>query len=155
MIIWSISQFIYGNQYIYNIIRQEIYNEVALLKNFIPYAIIETNNGNNIKNDGFHGRGFEISIAYDINKFNIAQYKVILNKDDKIIGYQFINYYNNDNNELKNLLLIINFNDNHWNIGYYNNTHLDLNYHIQNYLIDINLQDECNNIVDIKKIIKG
>ena len=30
----------------YSIIRQEIYNEAILRKNFIPDVIIETNNGN-------------------------------------------------------------------------------------------------------------
>ena len=98
----------------FSFIRNEIYNTANSRKHLIPDVTIETTNGNmkihdyidSIKLDMFLGGDFELSIAYDIYSFNIAQYKAIFNNQNEIIGYQFISYYNNDNNEFKNLMLI-------------------------------------------------
>ena len=79
----AFSQFLYGTEYMYNTIRGRIYNEAIIRKNTIPNVIIETELGqmrihdyiNNIKDDGFQGGDFELSIGYELFNINIAEYK--------------------------------------------------------------------------------
>ena len=70
----------------------------------------------------------ELSIAYEIFNINIAQYLLEKDENNNIINLKFIKYINDDNSERKNLLLLINENRNHFMVGYYNNTKLDLNF---------------------------
>ena len=82
----SISHFIKGNEYMYNSIRTQIYNEAINRINVIPNILIESERGkmpihtyiNSMKENGNYGGDFEISLAYDIYKINIAEYKAIL-----------------------------------------------------------------------------
>ena len=69
----------------------------------------------------------ELSIAYDIFNINIAQYLLEKDEDDNIINLKFIKYINDNNNERKNLLLLVNENRDHFMVAYYNNTKIDLN----------------------------
>ena len=41
---------------------------------------------------------------------------------------KYINYYNNNHDKNKDLLFLININESHYNIAYYNNSHVNLNY---------------------------
>ena len=112
----SISQFIYGNQHMQNIVRKNIYEEALSRMNFIPNITMETENCNikiydyikNIKNDGEYGGDLDISIAYDIYHINIAEYKETYD-DDNLINFSFIRYFNEDNNENKDLFFYNHF----------------------------------------------
>ena len=74
-----------------------------------------------IKFEGNYGGELELSIAYDLFYINIAQYLIIRDTENNIINLSFVKYINNDQNEKKNLLILINENHNHFNIAYYNN----------------------------------
>ena len=161
----SISQFLYGNQYMHKNIRMRIYNEALSRLNVIPNVIIETERGNyriheyihTIKEDGNYGGDLELSIAYDIFNINIAQYLLEKDENNNIINLKFIKYINDDNSERKNLLLLINENRDHFMVGYYNNTKLDLNFNpsiingnekkILNETKNINISDLNNNSI--------
>ena len=45
----------------------------------------------------------------------------VTDNNNNLIRLNFINYINNDDNEKKNLLILTNINDNHYNIIFYNN----------------------------------
>ena len=113
----------------HNIIRKTIYEEALSRMNYFPNITMETENGNikiydyikNIKNDGEYGGDLEISLAYDIYQINIAEYKEIYD-DDNLINFCFIRYFNEGNNENRDLLFLTNLNNNHFRIGYYNNS---------------------------------
>ena len=131
-----VAQFIYDTEFQHKDIRTKIYQEALNRINIFPNVIIETERGNfkmhdyikTINEDGNQGGDVELSIAYDIFNFNIAQYLVIRDSKSNIINLSFVKYINNDNNEQKNLLNLVNENRIHFNIAYYNNTIVDLNY---------------------------
>ena len=140
-------------------IRNQIYQEALRRINVIPNVIIETERGNfrirdyiqTIKDEGNHGGDFEISITYHIFKINIAQY--ILEKDinNNIINLSFVKYINDNNNENKNLLILVNEANVHFMVAYYNNSILDLNYNPL--IIDNENNDNQNpNINNLSKI---
>ena len=126
----AISHFIKGNEYMYNCIRTQIYKEALNRINLIQNITIESERGNmpihtyinTIKENGNYEGDFEISLAYDIFKINIAEYKAILDTNNNILNHTFIKYINDDGNENRDLLLFLSFNKNHFNLGYYNNT---------------------------------
>ena len=73
-----------------------------------------------IMNDnGLYGGEIEIDIAKKIYKINIATYSKIYSKYNKtkLIGLQYINYYNHEDNN-RNLLILTNLNNNHYNLAY-------------------------------------
>ena len=150
----AISNFIKGNEYMYNVIRTQIYNEAINRINLIPNITIESERGNmhmhtyiqTIKDDGNYGGDFEISLAYDICKINIAEYKTVYDNNNNIINFTFIKYINDDNNESRDLIILLSFNNYHFNLGYYNNTILDLNYNPENKNSNNNLGKDKNNI---------
>ena len=91
----------------YNCIRTQIYNEEINRINVIPNITIEPERGNmpihtyinTIKENGNYGGDFEISLAYDIYKINIGEYKAIFDINNNILNYTFIKYINDDGNE--------------------------------------------------------
>ena len=131
-----LAQFIYGTEFQHKDIRTKIYQEALNRINILPNVIIETERGkfkmhdyiNTIKEDGNQGGDVELSIAYDIFNFNIDQYLVIRDSSSNTINLSFVKYINNENNEQKYLLILVNENHIHYNIAYYNNTIVDLNY---------------------------
>ena len=85
-----------------------------------------------------------------------------------IIKLNFIKYINENNNENKNLLIITNNNNIHFNLGYYNNTELITNFNInlkrienmnkssdkQNQINDkLDTEENLHNVSNIKKFI--
>ena len=90
-----------------------------------------------------------MSIAYDIFNINIAQYLIGKDANNNIINLKFIKYINDDNNEKKNLLLLIYENGAHFMVAYYNNTKLKLNFNPTK-----SKTDENNNIREKKNINK-
>ena len=58
-----------------------------------------------IKIEGNFGGALEISIAYDIFNFNIAEYLIIRDNNAQIINLLFIKYINKDKNENQNLMI--------------------------------------------------
>ena len=59
--------------------------------------------------------------------YNIAQYKEIYDDFGNLINLEFVNYINNDIDENKDLLILTNINDNHYNLTYYNNNQQNKN----------------------------
>lgn len=96
-----------------------------------------------ILEDGFFGRELEISIASNIYNINIATYNEIIDNNNPI-GYTNINYYNNnDNNQNRHLMILINYNNIHFRMGYYNLTSIiDFNYNIPS--VSNNEENESN-----------
>ena len=74
-----------------------------------------------INNDKNWGGDLEISISYDLYKYNIAEYKEIYNVNNELTNLEFIQYINSDNNEQKDLIILTNINNNHFNLAYYKN----------------------------------
>ena len=122
-------------------VRREIYEAALLRINSYPDINIETETGPlhirdyapKIIEDGFFGGELEISIASNIYNINIATYNEIIDNNNPI-GYTNINYYNNnDNNQNRHLMILINYNNIHFRMGYYNLTIIiDFNYNINN-----------------------
>ena len=118
-------------------IRQYIYNEALKRKQNIPNIIMETERGkfkihdyiNTIKEPGNYGGDFELSIAYQLYNINIAEYTEVRDINDNLLGLNFSKYFNDDNNENKNLLLSKNYNNN-FRICFYNNIKIDYNFNI-------------------------
>ena len=112
----AISHFIKGNEYMYNCIRTQIYNEAINRINVIPGITVESERGNmpihtyinTIKENGNYGGDFEISLAYDIYKINIAEYQEIFDNNN-ILNYTFIKYINDDGNENRDQKVNIEF----------------------------------------------
>ncbi len=112
MLIYCNIPSIKGNEYIYNVIRTQIYNEAINKINLILNITIESERGNIpintyiliIKDERNYGGDFEISLAYDIFKINIAEYKAVYDNNDIIIYFTFIKYINDDNNEKRDLI---------------------------------------------------
>ena len=137
-------------------IKNQIYQEALMRINVIPNIIIETETGkyrihdyiHTIKENGNHGGDFEISVVYNIFNINIAQY--IIEKDiiNYTINLSFVLYYNDTNNENKNLLILVNEAHLYFMFAYYNNnTIIDLNYKT------VNINDNENNVNIITNII--
>ena len=111
------SHFIKGNEYMYNCIRTQIYKEAINRINIIPNITIESEGGNmpihtyinTIKENGNYGGDFEISLAYDIYKINIAEYQAIFDINNNILNYTFIKYINDDGNENRDQKVNIEF----------------------------------------------
>ena len=114
-------------------IRNQIYQEALRQINVIPNVIIETERGSfrihdyiqTINKEGNYGGDFELSIAYDIFNINIAQYLIEKDINNKIINLSFVKYINDNNNENKNLLILVNEGRVHFMVAYYNNIILD------------------------------
>jgi len=102
----------------YNCIRTQIYKEAINRINAIPNIAIESERGNmpiytyinTIKENCNYEGDFEISLAYDIYKINIAEYQAIFDNNN-ILNYTFIKYINEDGNENRDLLLLLSFNN--------------------------------------------
>lgn len=67
---------------------------------------------NRINNLGFYGGELEISIANQIYDINIATYR-----EHDNIGFSTIRYYNNERDENRHLLILLNINNNHFRLG--------------------------------------
>lgn len=95
-----IAQFIYGNEFMYNNIRQSIYNEVINRIRVIPNVIIETERENlcmhhytnTNKVDGTNGGDIEISLAYEIYNINIGEYIEIRDENNGLNNLRFVKY---------------------------------------------------------------
>ena len=133
----AFAYFINNDENNHNNIRHDIYQEGQKRKSLIPNIIIETerdqmyiHNYLDIMNeDRIFGGDLEISLAYDIYKFNIAVYKEKRDINGKLINLNFLYYINNDNNENKDLCILTTINDNHYNLAFYNNNkNIDLNH---------------------------
>ena len=75
---------------------------------------------NKIQCHSFYGGKLEITISSSLYDINIATYEEIY-ENNQLIGLSFINYYNNDNNENYNLMILSDIDNNHYRLGYYNN----------------------------------
>ena len=143
----AISYFLHNTENKYYEIRNQIYNEAIKRKSLIPNVEIDTEMGkmrihdyiSTINNDKNWGGDLEISISYDLYKYNIAEYKEIYNVNDELTNLEFIQYINSDNNEQKDLIILTNINNNHFNLAYYKNKK-DSNKNIVN-----NTKEELNN----------
>ena len=152
----ALSQFIYGNEYMHQNIRQKIFTEAMKRLPNIPNIIMETEMGNirihdyikSIKENSNFGGDFELSIAYDIFNINIAEYIEIRESNGNLINLSFVKYINDNNDEKKNLLILTNLDHNHFRLAYYNNTEIDYEY---NYIKNINnINNEKENKIEIE-----
>ena len=135
-----ISRFIYGSEDLYMRVRREIYDAAQLRMNSYPDITIDTEKGPlhirdyipKIIEEGFYGGELEISIAANIYNINIATFNEVTDNNFSPIGYTNINYYNNnDDNQNRHLMILINYNNIHFRMGYYNiSSILDLNFNI-------------------------
>jgi len=147
----AISHYIYHNEENYPIIRKEIYETALLKKHLIPNIYIDSERGrmkiheyiDTIQYDRNFGGDLEMSLAYEIYKCNIAVYNASQDITGKINNLTFLNFFY-DNNEKKNLLLLIYINNIHYNVAYYNNTLLDFNYSPDKILNKDDIKKEIN-----------
>lgn len=121
----ALSQFLYGTEDLHLRIRNEIYNTLLNRIDNLPDITMNTENGpmrireyiNNIQNPGFFGGELEISTAIKLYNINIAAYKEV-NNNSQFKGLSFLNYYSEQqNNENRRLLILININVNHFRLG--------------------------------------
>ena len=135
----AISYFLNGTESYHFNIREKI-NQLALIKiRILPNLLIDTEHGTErlyeyIKsiNIPFRYSGdFEISLCYELFNINIDVYKEERDDNNLLINLSFINYINNDDNK-KNLMILINVSNLHYNLIYYNNTNINLNYNYTN-----------------------
>ena len=86
---------------------------------------------NHMQNEGFYEGELEISVAAELYNINIPTYREILNDNNEIKGYRFINYYNhNDKNENRHFMIFI---DNiHFSLAYDSYKNIDLQFNIAN-----------------------
>ena len=97
----SIARFVYGTENLHYKVRKEIYNEAWKRRRLYPEITLDTENGplpinehiNHINQDGLFGGELEISIAASIYNINIATYNAVLNSNNNLTGYTYINYY--------------------------------------------------------------
>ena len=140
-------------------IRLQIYNKALRRINVIPNVIIETERGNyriheyieTINEEGNYGGDFEISISYDLYNINISQYIIEKDINNNIINLKFAKYINDDNNENKNLLILVNESNVHFVVAYYHSSNVDFNY-IPVYNVD--KENNVNHNSNIKIIRK-
>ncbi len=152
----ALSQFIYGNEYMHQNIRQKIFTEAMKRLPNIPNIIMETEMGNirihdyikSIKENSNFGGDFELSIAYDIFNINIAEYIEIRESNGNLINLSFVKYINDNNDEKKNLLILTNLDHNYFRLAYYNNTEIDYEY---NYINNINNEKEIKIEIENKE----
>ena len=84
-------------------IRNEIYHEALKHSANYPDITLTTENRpmrikeniNSIKNDGFYGGELKFWMATFLYNINFATFNEIY-KDNRLIGFSFINYYNID-----------------------------------------------------------
>ena len=148
----------------HNTVRQSIYNEALKRKHSIANVIFEYERGkfkmheyiNTIKENGKYDWDLELSIAFHFYNINITEYTEVRDNDDNIINLNFSKYFNDDNDENKNLMLKTNYNNSHFRIGYYNNTKIDYNFNANNVnvQIDNNINENKNNENKIIVVIK-
>lgn len=78
--------------------------------------------------------------------------------NDNIINLSFLNYINDNYNENKNLLILVNEGGEYFMVVYYNNTNIDLNYNSDNKISNQNNNKEgsktFNNQINIKNYKK-
>ena len=118
------SYFLHNNENQHSIIRKEIYDKASENQKNNPQKIeILENNSlsktqyiNKMKEDGFYAGDLEISIASKIFNINIATYRPASSTT-----LSFINYFSNDENYNRDLLILIYINNNHYKIAYYKN----------------------------------
>ena len=146
-----LSRFIFGTEDLYARVRQEIYEEAVRRRNNYPDITLDSEIGplhinqyiDHIQEDKFYGGELEINIASSLYNINIATYDDVRNNENIHIGFSFINYYNRDNSEARHLMILLNQNNIHYQVGYYQpNTQIDYNFEIPN--INNNLLDEHN-----------
>ena len=136
-------------------IRLQIYNEALRSINIIPNAINQTERGNyrihdyiqTINEEGNYGGDFKFSISYDLYNINIAQYIIEKDSNNNIINLKFVKYINGDNQENKNLLILVNESNVHFMVALYNKSNVGYKY-IPKYNID--KENNVNNISHIK-----
>ena len=134
----AFAYFINKDESKYKEVRNQIYNEGQKRKTVIPNILIDTERGRMfihdyidiINEDRLFGGDLEISLAYDIFKFNIAIYKEERDINNNLFNLSFMHYINNDNNEKKDLCILTTIYNNHYNLLFYENNKepLDLNY---------------------------
>lgn len=126
--------FVYGGtEDLYFRVRREIYEKFFLIINnyqditlkteLVPLHILDYID--RIREGGLFGGELEISTASILYNINIAAYHENLNNNNEIIGFNFINYYNH-NNENRHLMILSNITNNHFRPGY--DSHVDLNH---------------------------
>ena len=157
----TLSLFLYGTEDLHLRIRNEIYNTLLNRIDNLPDITMNTENGpmrfreyiNNIQNPGFFGGELEISTAIELYNINIATYEEVTN-NSQFKGLSFLNYYSEQqNNENRHLLILININGNHFRLGYVkNHNEIDNNYKIEkNEKLnedknDVEIKEEANKI---------
>ena len=132
----AISFFIYKTEDKHYLIRNLISDQANKDLGVLPNILIDTEQGQVriheyikiIKIPYRYGGNLEISLSYKLYDFNIAVYKEERDSNDNLINLSFINYINNDNNEIKNLPILTNINNTHYNLIYYNNTPVNINF---------------------------
>ena len=146
-----ISRFIYWIEELHYCVRREIYNESVNRINIYPDITMFSELGplpireyiDHIKENGFFGGELEISLASSIYNINIVTYNHII-RNDIIYGFNNINYYNNnDNNEQRHLMILLNYENSHFSLGYVNNAKpIDLNFDIPEEFIEIRINKD-------------
>ena len=155
----ALSRFIFGTESLHNRIRNEIYQEALNRAANYPDITLNTERGpmrirdyiNLINTEGFYGGELDLSIACSIYNINIATFREIYDNNNNLQGLSFINYYNNDGQENRHLLILTNIDNSHFRIGYANNNiinHNELEYKLNLELInkdDKNILKSCDN----------
>ena len=120
----AISYFLFNNQDDHSKIRNRISEKAQKSHENNPhnFNLVENSNltetqyiNEIIKNNGNFAGDFEISIAQMIFNINIAAYRPGNNNN-----LTFINFYNDDNNYNRDLLILIFIDNNHFQLAYYN-----------------------------------
>ena len=151
----AISYFLNNTEDNHSEIRKQIYNEAIKRKPLIPNIEIETERGrvrihdyiSTIKEEKNYGGDLEISISYDLYNYNVAEYKEIYDNNGDLTALEFIQYINKDNNENKDLIILTNVNDNHFNLAYYKYKNINDN---KNNSVISTIPVNMNNLCSIK-----
>ena len=113
---------------------------------FLPIFIY----AQNIYKDGEWGGDAEISMVSLIyNDIRVGIYRLIINtQSNEILGYECINTYGDINDNITSILILININNNHWVLGYYNR---DNGAQINNFIIPtISLNNGLSKLINNK-----
>ena len=170
MLFRAISKFVYATEDLYFRVRRKIYERCLLNINNYPDITLNTELGSmhildymdHIREDGWFGGELEISIFSILYNINIATYHENLNNNNELIGYNFINDYNhnNDNFENRHLMILTNINNSHFRLGYDSHVQIDDKFKINNNINQKKLEDkdsldlyEADN--ELSKILKN
>ena len=147
---------LYSNEDNYDIIRNDVYNYLALRKNLYNNynfehfgAILNASDYiDNIKNDGFWMGELEIQAISEIYDVTLIVFQ--LSNDNTL---KIINIYGNLNDQNKNLLTLCYINNNHFNVVYNKNKNkpnINLDKNDINFRASKNIKEnKCNNILKL------